>query len=195
MVVRSYLYIQFVFPGTLQVISNFWLIFNINRELILPKVLDKYVSSWDNHLLHTLAILPLIVDLLHNSTPILLPNRRYCATVVVIYGTIFQAALVPSVKEQNRLKLLLLHIYSFWPIKQYRFFYRVAYLYYSEGIWMYDFYGKFQGRSRLLLAAVLQLLLNLNFEVGFWLVARFKTAVNAEFIKATRNEQQISVCG
>lgn len=108
-VLRSYLYVQFLFPVTLQVISNFWVFYNIDRELIFPSELDKYVSSWDNHLLHTLIIIPLVVDLLHSSTPILLPNRQYCATVIFILGTTFQSALVSAMKNQNILKLLLLH--------------------------------------------------------------------------------------
>lgn len=87
---RSYFYVQFIFPSAIQVFSLFWINYHIDRELVLPAAMDKHVTSLDNHIVHTLIILPVIVDLIHSSTPILLPNRRFCAAIILLYGTLFQ---------------------------------------------------------------------------------------------------------
>ncbi|CAH1170170.1 unnamed protein product [Phaedon cochleariae] len=62
--IRSLLFYGLVFPGTLVVTSTFWTIWNIDEGLILPRDVVQYFPPVLNHTLHTLIIIPLVIQTL-----------------------------------------------------------------------------------------------------------------------------------
>lgn len=167
--VRSFLYVCCIFPATITTVAAFWTFYNINKELLFPQEVDKYVKAWENHFSHTLVALPLFLELWCSSSPILLPNHQRARLVVTIYGIGYQLG---SVLNYNFLQCLCNNIF------------RVVYLYYKHGVWLYRFYGAFSGHYAILIAVVLQMLLNASFEVGYRLVAQLKASANEAFLKA-----------
>lgn len=87
---RSFIYVQFMFPTTMTVAIIFWLVFCINRELVYPEEFDIFVPAWENHVVHTLIVVPLFLDLCCSSIPIVLPNHCTATTTVATYGILFQ---------------------------------------------------------------------------------------------------------
>jgi len=57
---RDKMYAGIVLPYGVFVVTMFWILYGINRELIFPKALDAFFPSWLNHVAHT-AILPVIL--------------------------------------------------------------------------------------------------------------------------------------
>lgn len=51
--IRDYVFGTFAFPLAFDVGGMFWLLFAIDRELVLPKSSDAFLPSWFNHILHT----------------------------------------------------------------------------------------------------------------------------------------------
>lgn len=92
--IRSFLYVQFMFPTTVAVSSIFWSLYHIDRNLIYPPDFDSCIEPWENHVLHTSIVLPLVVDLFLSSNPILLPNHKNAALTFLIYGATYQTGLV-----------------------------------------------------------------------------------------------------
>ncbi|KAL1506773.1 hypothetical protein ABEB36_006075 [Hypothenemus hampei] len=80
-----------VFPSSLLVVSTFWSIWYIDRELIFPKIVDDFYPSWLNHTLHTLIVIPLIIEVLaqikHGNVRV---SRRRAAIVLLSYCFIYQ---------------------------------------------------------------------------------------------------------
>ncbi|KAJ8961628.1 hypothetical protein NQ314_005880 [Rhamnusium bicolor] len=86
---RAFIFNTFVFPCSLLVMTIFWSIWHIDRELIFPKVVDDVYPTWLNHTLHTVIAIPLVIELL-------LPKRysfvqfKNAALVLTVYMTIYQ---------------------------------------------------------------------------------------------------------
>lgn len=51
--VRDYLFTSLGFPIGLFVSFTFWGLYAVDRELVLPSVLDPYFPKWLNHIMHT----------------------------------------------------------------------------------------------------------------------------------------------
>lgn len=61
------LFFSLALPVSLIVSVTFWILYAIDREIILPVAIEKYYPVWLNHSTHTLvAILPLVEMLLGN---------------------------------------------------------------------------------------------------------------------------------
>jgi len=70
----------------------FWSLYSIDRELVYPKVLDKIIPHWLNHVLHTAPVPFLLVDTLlvcHRY-----PSVRTGLFVGAILTTIYLAEIV-----------------------------------------------------------------------------------------------------
>lgn len=79
--VRDWFLAAVVFPiGTL-VVTTFWAIYAVDRELIFPEALDKFFPSWLNHALHTYVLPLLLVDML-------LVNHKYPSRRAGMAGTL-----------------------------------------------------------------------------------------------------------
>lgn len=55
-------FLSAVFPLSLFVCNTFWYIYNTNRELIYPPVVEELMADWYNHTLHTI---PVFIVFLH----------------------------------------------------------------------------------------------------------------------------------
>ncbi|XP_076457137.1 androgen-induced gene 1 protein-like isoform X1 [Babylonia areolata] len=58
--VRDVVHATLVFPVGTFVVSTFWGLYAVDRELVYPKALDSLIPSWLNHLMHT-TVLPLLL--------------------------------------------------------------------------------------------------------------------------------------
>ncbi|XP_014096193.1 androgen-induced gene 1 protein isoform X2 [Bactrocera oleae] len=61
--VKDYLMSALAFPVALNVGITFWTLYAIDRELVLPRVLDPVFPSWLNHVLHTNVVVFMILEL------------------------------------------------------------------------------------------------------------------------------------
>ncbi|CAH0559468.1 unnamed protein product [Brassicogethes aeneus] len=61
---RSGMFNGLVVPATLLVSSIFWFLYNYERKLIYPDSVEKVLPSWLNHTLHTLIVLPVLIEFL-----------------------------------------------------------------------------------------------------------------------------------
>lgn len=48
----------------------FWTLYVFDRELIYPESLDQFIPAWINHTLHTLIMVPIILEFI-------LPKKRH----------------------------------------------------------------------------------------------------------------------
>lgn len=57
---NGYIFTAVVFPCSCYVSLLFWTIYYINREYVLPEVVDEFVPTWLNHMVHT-NIVPFVM--------------------------------------------------------------------------------------------------------------------------------------
>lgn len=62
--IRAFLFNTFVFPCTYGVLTIFWVIWNIDRELVFPAVIDTVLRPWVNYSLHGFILLPSTIEFL-----------------------------------------------------------------------------------------------------------------------------------
>ncbi|XP_072175952.1 androgen-induced gene 1 protein-like [Diadema setosum] len=61
--IRDWFLCAVAFPIALVVVSMFWSLWSIDRQLVFPKELDEYFPMWLNHVLHTYLLPILVVDM------------------------------------------------------------------------------------------------------------------------------------
>lgn len=61
---RKFVAYNVLIPNAFFVASLFWFIYIYEREWVYPKEFDNYVPPWHNHVVHTLILLPAIIELL-----------------------------------------------------------------------------------------------------------------------------------
>ncbi|XP_075219012.1 androgen-induced gene 1 protein-like [Lycorma delicatula] len=61
---RDYIFTALAFPIALFVSVTFWGLYAVNRELVLPAVLDPYFPKWLNHVMHTCVGVWVILEML-----------------------------------------------------------------------------------------------------------------------------------
>lgn len=112
---RRFLFSTLVFPSSLLVMTIFWGIWHIDRELIFPKAIDDFFPTWLNHSLHTLIVIPLIIEVLcqtgNDSYKI---SRVQAIFVVLLYGAIYKI-LYLSVYFQHGIWLYPVYKILNWP--------------------------------------------------------------------------------
>ncbi|RZB40744.1 Far-17a AIG1 domain containing protein [Asbolus verrucosus] len=62
-VIRNYLFSAIVLPCTLLVCLTFWSIYVMDKKLVCPKCVDENYPSWLNHAIHSVIVLPLIIEM------------------------------------------------------------------------------------------------------------------------------------
>ncbi|XP_008551341.1 androgen-induced gene 1 protein [Microplitis demolitor] len=62
--IKDYFHATFSFPLAMFVGITFWALMFIDRELVLPKVLDPYFPWWLNHLMHTMIMVSTVFEML-----------------------------------------------------------------------------------------------------------------------------------
>lgn len=60
--IRDKFYAGVVLPYGVFVVTMFWVLYAINRELIFPKVLDEFFPAWLNHVSHTVILPAILVE-------------------------------------------------------------------------------------------------------------------------------------
>ncbi|CAG9773108.1 unnamed protein product [Ceutorhynchus assimilis] len=89
--IRHYLFSTLLLPSTLIVISVFWSIWHIDRELIFPKVIDNFYPSWLNHTLHTFIAVPIIIEMfIQFKNQQFEVSRTLCMIGLTIYCSVYQ---------------------------------------------------------------------------------------------------------
>lgn len=71
--VKDLLYISVAYPLCLFVLSTFWIIYAIDRELILPVSMDSIVPYWTNNVFHTYIVITLALSL---TDQLEYPNKK-----------------------------------------------------------------------------------------------------------------------
>lgn len=62
--IRDYLFAVFGFPLSVDVSGMFWLLYSIDREMVLPKTMDSYFPSWYNHIMHTNIVIFIVLEMI-----------------------------------------------------------------------------------------------------------------------------------
>ncbi|XP_018018848.1 androgen-induced gene 1 protein [Hyalella azteca] len=60
----DFLFSSIVFPLAVFVATSFWGLFFTDRELVFPKIFDEFFPSWLNHVVHTLPLVAVLLELL-----------------------------------------------------------------------------------------------------------------------------------
>ncbi|GBP46590.1 Androgen-induced gene 1 protein [Eumeta japonica] len=79
--IKDMTFAVFAFPGALYVATVFWLLYAINREIILPRKTDKIIPSWLNHLMHTTVVLFATIEMY--ISPHSYPSRQIAVLSLV----------------------------------------------------------------------------------------------------------------
>jgi len=92
----SFIFTLLAFPTSALIVTTFWPIYAIDRNIIFPEILDKYFPWYINHLWHTAVLLWALCEiyLVNHQFPstlvafitILLFSTLYVAWVCFIYG-------------------------------------------------------------------------------------------------------------
>ncbi|XP_072154074.1 androgen-induced gene 1 protein isoform X2 [Bemisia tabaci] len=84
---KNYLFATIGFPIACFVATVFWGLYTLDRELVLPRVLDPYFPMWLNHIVHTMVAVFAVLEML--SAPHTYPERSRglftLGTFTVIY--------------------------------------------------------------------------------------------------------------
>ncbi|XP_013142802.1 PREDICTED: androgen-dependent TFPI-regulating protein-like [Papilio polytes] len=68
--IRDFYFTNLILPATLYADVLFWNLWNTDRKLLMPLSVDKYVSVWEQHSMHTASLVFVIFDL------VLVPRQR-----------------------------------------------------------------------------------------------------------------------
>lgn len=60
---RDYLFAAFAVPLAIDVSGMFWLLYAIDRKLVLPVTMDEYFPGWFNHIVHTNIIIFIFIEM------------------------------------------------------------------------------------------------------------------------------------
>ncbi|XP_063815449.1 androgen-induced gene 1 protein-like isoform X2 [Pseudophryne corroboree] len=71
------------FPMSAFVVTSFWSIYNYDRELVYPKVLDSIIPQWLNHLMHSFVVLVMLIELLTCSHQY--PSRKSGLATLMLF--------------------------------------------------------------------------------------------------------------
>ncbi|KAI4478648.1 PREDICTED: androgen-induced gene 1 protein-like isoform X1 [Polistes canadensis] len=78
---KDYLFGALCFPLAMFVGITFWALMFIDRELVLPKALDPYFPWWLNHLMHTMIMVSIVIELL--LAPRKYPKRSHALSGLI----------------------------------------------------------------------------------------------------------------
>lgn len=84
---KDYLFGALCFPVAMFVGITFWGLMFIDRELVLPKALDPYFPWWLNHLMHTMIMVSIVIELL--LAPRKYPKRSHAISGLLGFTLIY----------------------------------------------------------------------------------------------------------
>lgn len=89
---RDFIYASIVFPLCLFIFFNFWMIFELDDQLIEPhNTLEQQIPMWCSHVFHTLILIPIFEG---HLTPIIYPRRRQGLLMNVTFGLLYLSYLL-----------------------------------------------------------------------------------------------------
>lgn len=94
--VKGYVF-TLMFPCSLFVASMFWCLYAINRDWVLPEVVDGVVPKWLNHSVHTYILVVLLVESVLTEHRHLPTFKEGCVGLTVlgmVYFTVFSITYV-----------------------------------------------------------------------------------------------------
>ncbi|XP_050347160.1 androgen-dependent TFPI-regulating protein-like [Nymphalis io] len=132
--INTFSFTSIIFPTTAFGDILFWRIWNHNRELMMPLSVDKYITVWDQHSMHTVSLIFVLYEL------IFVPRERpksynfeilamfsflniYCALCFI--SLVNGEYVYPCLKFFSNGKLLMLLIYVY-----------ISHLFYYSGQWL-----------------------------------------------------------
>ncbi|GAB6019918.1 hypothetical protein CHUAL_001449 [Chamberlinius hualienensis] len=75
------------FPVAIFVGGCFWLLMTIDRELVLPTMFDTFFPKWLNHIMHTLIIPAVLLEMIFIYH--LYPNRKKSLAILTFFTTTY----------------------------------------------------------------------------------------------------------
>ncbi|KAL1115568.1 hypothetical protein AAG570_005858 [Ranatra chinensis] len=81
--VKEFMMAAFAFPLAMFVGVTFWGLMAVDRELVLPRVLDAYFPSWLNHVMHTNIIVFQLLEMATSSRKY--PKRKYGLSALFLF--------------------------------------------------------------------------------------------------------------
>ncbi|KAK9885392.1 hypothetical protein WA026_010888 [Henosepilachna vigintioctopunctata] len=81
--IKDLLFTSLAFPLSMFVGLTFWALFTIDRELVFPKVLDKYFPVWLNHIMHTNIMIFVILEMIISYRTY--PSRKTGVSILSIF--------------------------------------------------------------------------------------------------------------
>lgn len=91
LILKGYVFTSLMFPCSLFVCGMFWSVYTINREWVLPAVVDAVFPEWLNHSIHTVILIPAIMEILISNQ--LLPSFKAAfvglSVFILIYDLLF----------------------------------------------------------------------------------------------------------
>ncbi|XP_066151945.1 androgen-dependent TFPI-regulating protein-like isoform X1 [Euwallacea fornicatus] len=90
--IRQTLFVSLMLPSSLLVVSMFWGIWMVDRELIFPIAIDEFYPSWLNHTMHTFIVLPVFIELWSQSgrPPLKHSIKNRAFAIMATYCFIYQ---------------------------------------------------------------------------------------------------------
>ncbi|CAG4974007.1 unnamed protein product [Parnassius apollo] len=118
--IRNFYFTNLILPATLFPDVLFWNLWYTNRELLMPLSVDKYVSLWEQHSMHTASLVFVILDLVlvprqkpsNYRWGIIILSTYLCAYILVCLQSLLKEEYVyPGLKMFSTFRLILLGIY------------------------------------------------------------------------------------
>lgn len=81
--IKDVLFTSLAFPLSMFVGLTFWGIYAVDRELILPKMMDEFFPVWLNHVMHTNIVAFICLDLLISFR--MYPTRKFGLTILSMF--------------------------------------------------------------------------------------------------------------
>ncbi|XP_078045469.1 androgen-induced gene 1 protein isoform X4 [Augochlora pura] len=84
---KDFLFASVAFPIAMFVSVTFWGLMSIDRELVFPKAIDPYFPWWLNHLMHTMVLVSILIELI--LSPRQYPRRFSGIVTVVLFDFVY----------------------------------------------------------------------------------------------------------
>ncbi|XP_045475923.1 androgen-induced gene 1 protein-like isoform X2 [Harmonia axyridis] len=81
--VKDTLFTALAFPLSIFVGTTFWGIYAVDRELVFPKILDKYFPVWLNHVMHTNIMIFVLIEMAMNFRSY--PKRKTGISILGVF--------------------------------------------------------------------------------------------------------------
>lgn len=85
--IKDAIFTSLAFPLSMFVSVTFWGIYLVDRELIFPKILDKYFPVWLNHIMHTNIMVFVLLELVMSFR--MYPTKKRGMSILTVFMLIY----------------------------------------------------------------------------------------------------------